>query len=293
MIRQTALLLLWALGLPTAAAAQDLLAQAKALESRGQIDSAYVIIQRAVAAEPNRAEVQFWLGSIAGQRAERIGGIGAYASARKSKAGFGRAVQLEPTNPDYLEGLIQYLSQAPGIVGGDRDSALVLAEAVRRINEPRGTLLMVNVLNRGNRREKARADSIMDTWARTHEERIEQVRVAAYYSQSDRPERALGIHERLFARDHADLLAQFGIARNLVVLKRDPRRALGILTMLSTATAPVSPAPTYQPAAVWWRMGQAYLLLGKPDSARSSYEQALRVAPTFRQAQASLDSLRH
>lgn len=279
--------------LPPAAAAQDLLAQARVLEDRGSHDSAWTLIQRAAAAEPNRAEVQFWLGSIACDRAERIGGIGAYGTARKCKAGFGRAVQLEPTNPDYLEGLLQYLSQAPGIVGGDRDSALVLAEAIRRMDERRGTLLMVDVLGRGNRREKARGDSIIDAWARSHEaDRLEQLRVAAHYAQSERPERALAIHERLLARDHADAVAQFGVARNLVVLKRDPRRALGLLGPLSVATPPPG-SPSYAQYAVWWRMGQAYVQLGKPDSAVAAFQQSLRVSPSFRQAQLSLDSLRH
>jgi tetratricopeptide (TPR) repeat protein len=278
---------------PWSVHAQDLLTQAKALERRGRLDSAYTIIQRAAAAEPNRAEVHWWLGNIAGERAQQIGGLGAYGAARKCKAGYARAVQLEPDNPDYLEGLIGYLSQAPGIVGGDRDSALVLAEALRRIDETRGTFQMASVLLRGNRGEKASADSIMDAWGRAHEgDRVAQFRVAGHFAQSNQPERALAIHERLLARDPADVVAQYGVARNLVVLKRDARRALGLLGPLSSSTPPPPSGPSYQLPGVWWRMGQAYVQLGKPDSARTAYQQALVIAPQFRQARMSLDSLR-
>ena len=47
-------------------------------------------------------------------------------------------MQLEPDSIPYLQGLIGYLSQAPGIVGGDKDSALALARHVRRLDESRG-----------------------------------------------------------------------------------------------------------------------------------------------------------
>jgi tetratricopeptide (TPR) repeat protein len=274
------------------AAAQDLLAQARALADRGRWDSAYVLIQRAADAEPNRAEVHFWLGSIAGSRAGQVGGLGALGPARKSKRGLARAVELEPDNPRYLQGLIGFLSQAPGIVGGDRDSALVLAERLRRLDAVSGTFQMADVLRRGNEREKTRADSLVDDYGRAHAaDRAVQLSVAGYYASTQRVERSLAIDEQLLARDPRDVVARFGVGRNLVVLQREPRRAIELLRVVAAAPPPAAGQPSIPPAAPWWRIGQAFLQLGMPDSARAYYLRALAFSPVFPQAQASLDSL--
>ncbi len=277
------------------AAAQSLMEQAKAAQQRGRLDSAYTIIQLAAEAEPDNAAVQYALGDIAGSRAGQVGGLRAYGIARKCKQGYARAVALEPTNPNYLEGLIGYLSQAPGIVGGDRDSALVLAAALRRIDEWRGTSAMVGALLRGNAREKARADSVMDAYGRAHPgDRLAMVRVAGFFGGSERPERALPLYESALAHDSTDVVARFGVARNLVVLKRDPGRALGYLHYVAARPRPTGDnVPSYSAVGLWWRMGQAFVQLGMPDSARIAYTHALQVQPGFAGAQRSLDSLSH
>src|SRR3990172_3210080 len=97
--------------------AQSAFEQAKAAFQRNQLDSAYAFIRRAAEAEPNRAEVQFWLGEVAGSKAQRLGIPGGFGAARRSRAGYSRAVELSPDSLDYLAGLAGYLSRAPGIVG--------------------------------------------------------------------------------------------------------------------------------------------------------------------------------
>ena len=272
--------------------AQTLYEQAKAASERHQTDSAYALARRAADAEPNRAEVQYLLGGIACDKAQASGGLGAWSPARACKAAFGRAVQLEPDNPNYLTALAQYLEQAPGIAGGDRDSALRLAERLRGIDEGRGTTLMVEVLDRGGAREKARADSIVDAYehARPNDRGV-QLTAAGHWSSTGRYDRAIAIDERLLARDGSDQLARFGIARNLVLQRREPRRALELLQQVVLAPRPPDGQPTYILGAPWWRLGQAYVQLGLPDSARAAFQQALRVNPQFAQAQRSLDSL--
>ncbi len=275
-------------------AAQGPFEQARAALNRNQLDSAYTLIQRAAEAEPNRAEVQALLGDIACNKAERGSGLARYGPARKCKAAYARAVALEPDNIDYLTSLAQYLSQAPGIVGGDRDSALVLAERVRRSDEPRGTFLMADVLFRGNDRSKARADSLIEAFGRAHAaDRVNQLRVAAYLILHRREDRALSVYERLVARDTSDVLARFGVGRTLVMLKRDPRTAQPHLWFAARATAPApgSNQPTFTVGAPWWRLGQSYVQLGMPDSARICFERALQLNPQLRPARLSLDSL--
>jgi hypothetical protein len=100
------------------------------------------------------------------------------------------------------------------------------------------------------------------------------------------------VHERLLAHDSTDVVARFGVARNLVVLKREPRRALSLLKAVAAVPRPPDqPGPTYSAVGLWYRMGQAWVQLGIPDSARIALTKALEVQPGFRGAQLSLDSL--
>jgi tetratricopeptide (TPR) repeat protein len=287
-----AALALLAVAAPAALQAQSLYEQARAAFARNQLDTAYNLIQRAAEAEPNRAEVHAWLGQIAGRKAQRGGFPGGFGAARKCKAGYSRAVALEPGNLDYLEGLAEFLSQAPGIVGGDRDSALVLAERIRRSDEARGTFLMADVLRRGNARWKARADSVLDAYAGAHAaDRTAQLSVANSFARNQQDARALPFFERLAARDTSDALARYGLGRTLVVLKREPRRAQPHLWFASRAPAPAAGQPSIAAGAPWWRLGQSYVQLGIPDSARICFERALQLNPQLRQARQSLDSL--
>ena len=286
-----AALALLAISAPPALVAQDMVAQARALFDRGRLDSSLTLVRRAAEQEPSRAEAQYWLGMIAGRKAQTSGGLGRVTNAGRSKGGFQRAVQLEPDNPDYQEGLARFLGFAPGLFGGNRDSAIVLAERVRRVREVQGTFLLVDILRQGNDRQKARADSLVDAVARSRPaERTVLIGAAFHYSGTQRPDRALPMYERLVARDSTDLVARFGVARSLVALRRDPTRAQAILrwVIANNARAGDEGVP---PAAPWWRLGQTWVQLGVPDSARAAYQQALEILPRFEQARRSLDSL--
>jgi tetratricopeptide (TPR) repeat protein len=273
--------------------AQDLLVQARAAAERGALDTAYALIQRAAEAEPNRAEVHYALGQIGSQRAAQLNNLSALGVARQAKRGFARAVELEPDNPNYLEGLAGYLSGAPSFAGGDKDSARVLAERLLRIDATRGTFVLAGLLWQGSVADKARADSLVEAFARgAGADRAAQVRVAGFWAQTDRADRALAVGERMLARDSTDAVACYLVARNLVALRRDPRRAQRYLRY-ALAHQPPPNGPTFLAMSAWWRLGQAYVQVGRPDSARAAFLQALRILPTFQQARLSLDSLEH
>jgi cytochrome c-type biogenesis protein CcmH/NrfG len=85
-------------------------------------------------------------------------------------------------------------------------------------------------------------------------------------------------------------VARYGVARNLVMLRRDPARAQGILRWV-IANNPRTGDERVEPAAPWWRLGQTWVQLGQPDSARAAYQRSLEVNPGFQQVRRSLDSL--
>ena len=237
------------------AAAQDLLPLARAAAEHGNMDSAYTLL-------------------------------------RGAKRAFGRAAQLEPRNPQYLEGFGRYLSAAPGIVGGDKDSARSLGEYLLSVDPRRGTFLLVGLLRRGNDRDKARGDSLIDVFA-AHPTggREGLVRLGLHFLRG-RPERALPVGERLVAENAADPLGRLVLGGALVALRREPEAAARHLRWaLDHPPSVVTDGRQYWPPSIWFRLGQAYLQMDRPDSARAAMQEALRLEPGFRPAKQALDSL--
>jgi tetratricopeptide (TPR) repeat protein len=277
-----------------AAPAQDLLLEAKAVAERGSLDSAYTLLKRAVDVEPDRAEAHFWLAEVAGTQAAHVWALSAFFMAKRAKREFERAVQLDPTNPRYLEGLGRYLARAPGIVGGDRDSAHALAVNLSRIDPMRGTSLLVELLWRSRApADRARADTLIEAFA-AHPSggREGQVRLAMFLSRTGKAERALPIARELVSADSADAVGRWLLGGTLVTLRRDPAAAARHLRWALDHPPPVTTdGREFWPPAVWWYLGQAYAQLGHADSARACYHEALRLEPRFRPAKAAMDSL--
>jgi tetratricopeptide (TPR) repeat protein len=258
---------------PLPLGAQDGLTQARALFNRGHFDSALTLIRREADNRPNHAETQYWLGRIAADQLSRSGGISLVMNAARSRAGFSRAVQLEPNNLDYLEGLA--------------------AERVRRERPVEGTGLLAEFLVRGDARQNFRADSLVAALDRANPSDPNALRVVAeHWNRRDRPAQALAASERLAARQPDDYVPHAMVGRNLVLLRREPRRAQAHLRQAIGRWGPqVRWSGGYPLEALWWRLGQTYVQLGNADSARVCYEEALRINSGFEQARRSLDSL--
>ena len=261
----------------------------------GRMEAAYRLVERAAAAWPDSAAVQELRGDVACQRATGPRGWEHPALARECGRAYARAVALAPDSLAYLESLVGFLRMAPRADGGDLDSALAVAERERDLDVGRGTFQMAAVLRRGDARQRGRADSLIHAVSLAHPDDPELASlVAVYYESQSRSDSVLAVYERLAAASPGDAAAQYLLGRQLVIMKRDPRRAQTYL--LNAAMAP-PPDPgdeggvSYGPGAPWWRLGQTWEQLGRPDSARVCFREALRLQPGFPEAQASLDSL--
>jgi len=283
-----------AFAVPRATRAQDFLLEARAAAERGAIDSAYAFLEHAVEAEPGRAEAHFWLAQVAGTRAARRRSLGSFFLAKKAKREFARAVQLDPANPLYLEGLGRYLARAPGIVGGDRDSAVALARNLLPLDRMRGTSLLVEIyLRRGSTGDSARADSLIEAFAASPSGGREGlIRLASFFAYTRRADRALPVAEQLVAEDSSDGVGRYVLGSTLVALRRDPAAAARHLRWAIEHPPPITTdGRQFWPPGAWWRLGQAFAQLGEPDSARAAWREALRLQPRFRPVRAALDSL--
>ena len=94
-------------------------------------DEAIHECETAVQLTPNNSEFHLWLARAYGEKADSIHSIKAYGLAKKVHAEFERAVQLDPGNVDALADLGDFYAEAPGIVGGGRNKARAVVQALQ------------------------------------------------------------------------------------------------------------------------------------------------------------------
>lgn len=87
-----------------------------------ELDEAEDIIVEGVARFSDNAELHNAKGVVMSRQAMDAV-FSALSYAKKSKAGFAKAVELAPNNPQYRMDLIQFYLQAPGFAGGDTEQA--------------------------------------------------------------------------------------------------------------------------------------------------------------------------
>jgi uncharacterized protein HemY len=83
------------------------------------------------------AEYYRWLGRAYGAKAEKSH---SFFLARKVKRAFETAVRLDPRNIPARRDLMQYLLEAPGIVGGDKDKAKEQVDSIATLDSLEGRL---------------------------------------------------------------------------------------------------------------------------------------------------------
>lgn len=111
-------------------------------------DNAVDHIERATEINPARADYAFAMGQAYGLKTMRAGVLKKAFLAPKVKTWFEKTVELEPRHLGGHVGLAQYLSQAPGIMGGDMEKAWKETEIVRQLDPFQGTVLKAQLLER-------------------------------------------------------------------------------------------------------------------------------------------------
>jgi Flp pilus assembly protein TadD len=117
-------------GNPGDAEAHNLLCRVYYQEERW--DDAIRECEAAVRLAPLDSGYHLWLGRAYGEKADSIHSIKAFGLAKKVRDQFERAVQLEGGNVDALSDLGEFYTAAPSIVGGGKQKAQGVAQALEQ-----------------------------------------------------------------------------------------------------------------------------------------------------------------
>jgi tetratricopeptide (TPR) repeat protein len=97
-------------------------------------DHGITACERARNLDPLNSLYHLWLGRIYGEKADRAGFLSAAGLAKKVRASFERAVELDSNSWEARNDLADFYIEAPGIVGGGKDKARAQADALRSFN---------------------------------------------------------------------------------------------------------------------------------------------------------------
>jgi tetratricopeptide (TPR) repeat protein len=131
-----------------------LTARAVAAMAAADFDAAVTAADSALALAPDLSAVQLVVGQAYLSHARENPSIGAIGKVKKGRAAVERAIALDPDNLDARSTLMQFLLQAPGIVGGSRDGAREQAVEIERRDRERGLLARLEVATVGGKRDE-------------------------------------------------------------------------------------------------------------------------------------------
>lgn len=106
--------------------------------ARNEGEKAATALEHAARLEPAKSGHQLLLGHAYGMAAVKAGLFGKLSYARKCKAAYDKAVELDPANINARWSLMEFCRQAPGIVGGGIELAYAQAAEIKKLDARRG-----------------------------------------------------------------------------------------------------------------------------------------------------------
>jgi len=245
--------------------------------------------EKAVEANDKSSAHHLWLANALGDQADHTNKLKLPFLARRVKSEFDKAAQLDPTSVDARHGLVQFYSQAPGVMGGSMDKAKEQAREIIKLNAWRGHYELASLLERD--KDVAGAEKeYMAAVAAAPDTTLPYQYLGSFYRRQKRWDDALKTYESAmehrpdakgFHLNIAYTLNQSG--QNLDRGERETR------TWLSGAPAD---APKINIATAHYLLGQFAEKAGKKDVAKTEYQQALAVVPTYSEAKKALEALK-
>jgi tetratricopeptide (TPR) repeat protein len=260
---------------PGDASAMYYLGRIADMENRN--DHAIEWFERAVKRDPNSALYHYWLGSAVGEEAQQASKLRQPFLARKVKAEFERAVQLDPVMVEPRMGLVDFYSIAPGFMGGSMEKARAQAAELVKLHPMRGHLAYARIAMR-EKLDSAVVASHEAAIAAAPDSTAGYYGLGSYYRSKSRFADALRVYDRLLVRRNDEVLAHalFGIVSAIggLEMERGERELKYFL-----ANAPKESTTAQSWSNVHYRLGMLYDKTGRADLAQREYAEAVRWNP--------------
>lgn len=110
----------------------------QALLAQNNAEKAVPALEKAAELDPAKSEYQVILGDAYGLTALKAGLFAKMAWAKKCKAAYDKAIELDPKNIRARSSAMEFCQQAPGFLGGGMDKAYEQAAEIKKLDGVRG-----------------------------------------------------------------------------------------------------------------------------------------------------------
>jgi tetratricopeptide (TPR) repeat protein len=262
--------------------------QARAASRQGDYDRAIKLLREVIALSPQNAEAHFCLANAYGGKAQNSGMLGAARFGPKVRSECEMAVALDPRHVEARLMLMQFYAMAPHVMGGSADKAFEQARAIMAIDPIAGHRAFSFIYVHQKKRELARQECIDSI-----HERPDSPKAHSYFGQyllneEESYEAAAAEFETALRLDPKYMPAFYFLGRTAAVGGENLVRGEGALREYLEYT-PMEGEPTL--ARAHYFLGVICEKVGKKAEAKLSYQAALKLNPTMKEASEALKRL--
>ncbi|MCP3958890.1 MAG: tetratricopeptide repeat protein [bacterium] len=247
---------------------------------RGRHKDAVAEIERATRLDPASSTYQFWLGEALVERIDEVGFLFKLSVAKRMRAAYEKAVELDPDNLEARVAVARYHSEAPAIAGGDRARADAEIEAIRERDPALAHVTLALIHEQLDRIEPATLE--LEIAVVVDPESVQSWREAGFfYQRLERWHDARRAFEEVLARAPDDRAALYESARTAIAISdeqlRRAQRALEAYLEQEPGPGPVllNEATPPSRAAAHHELGRVHERRGRPDLAAPRYRAAV------------------
>lgn len=256
-----------------AATAAEYAAQGRAALARDEFEKAAELYAKAVALEPKNADYHYWLGATYGEMAQVANVLKQASLAKKTKAEFEQAVALNPKHTDARMGLISYYLLAPGFLGGGDDKAVAQAAAIKAYDSIDGHRAYASIYRHQKKPDLAKKELVEAVRENPKSAKAHTILGNTYASEKNWSA-ALHEYEMAVQLEPAFMIAWLRLGQHAA--NSGTNYARGEEALRKYLAAPDEPGH----AAAWMALGVIQEKQGKKAEAKTSYTNALKLAPT-------------
>lgn len=258
-------------------------ARLQAGKSELAVDSA----EKAATLSPNNAQAQFWLGNAYGSQIGKVGMLSKMSLAPKLRDAFEATIRLDPNNLDARESVLQYYLQAPSVVGGGKDKAVLQVKEIAKRDAARGHLAQAQIYI-ADKNTAAALKSYEAAYAAKPSDASIRLALGIGYQQANRWNEAFKHFRTWAVQDDKAGVAWYQIGRSSALsgqlLDEGIAALKKYLGMPHSANEP-------QNKNAYYRLGQLYAKAGNKAEAKVAFQSALKLDPSYKEVKAELAKL--
>lgn len=285
-MRKLALVIFAAVSLQLFAAnAADLAAAGRVALDRNDYEKAEELFEKAIAAEPNNAQYHYLLGAAYGEHAQNVNMFSQASLAKKTKAEFEKAVELDPNHLQARFALIDYYLIAPSFMGGSEEKAQQQVNEIRKRDALDGHRAQGRLYARQKKTDLARKEYVDAVREQPNSAKAHYF-LGGFYLLTDKNwANALHEYDMALKLDPAYMPTYFRLGQ--LAARSESNYARGGESLRKyLAYKPAENEPNL--ASTWYWLGQIQEKQGKKADAKQSYNNALKLAPGSKEIKEAL-----